>query len=197
MKRRTALKYSGVGLGLSLSGLSLVQLISSCKQEVVAGKTQSVLSQTELEFVYSLCDTVLPETQTPGALEVGVPEFIQVFVSKVYDPEQLSAFRDEILKLDSACASRFGHGLSSCTPIEKHDFVAELESDVVQPPVNIWGNNVNEGSPMSFYKQLKSMMIWGYFSSEKVGKEVLLYQQLAPDYKGCVDVSPETRLPSI
>lgn len=197
MKRRTALKYSGIGLGFSLSGMSLISLISSCKQDVAAGKTASVLSQNELEFIYSLSDTILPETNTPGALAVGAPEFIQLFVSKIYTPEQLSEFRDNIIQLDNSCKEKFNNTLANCTPVEKHEFVASLETGDLTPPVSIWGNPVSEGSPLPFYKQLKSMVLWAYFSSEKVGKEVLLYQQLAPDYKGCVDVTPETRLASI
>ena len=197
MKRRTALKYSGLGLGLSLGGASLISLISSCKEDVAAGKTVSLLSQKELEFVYSISDIILPTTNTPGALDVGAPDFIQHFVSKVYSPEGLSEFRQEIIKLDEECRSKYGKSLSGCSPVEKHEFVKSLESGDLIPSMNIWGNSVSDGSPKPFYKDLKSMVLWAYFSSEKVGKEVLLYQQLAPDYQGCVAVTAETRLPSI
>ena len=40
----------------------------------------------------------------------------------------------------------------------------------------------------SFFAKMKELTLTGYFTSEKVGKEVLNYDPIPGDYKGCRDI---------
>jgi len=185
-------------LGFTLSGSALLSLIASCKSEVSSGVGLQALEKDNFAFMETLAEIILPKTaESPGAGDVQVSSFIDSFVSKVYDEPAIKQFNDDIAILEKECKAKYGKILVSCDDKEKVEFVKGLESSEYEPAVNIWGNQVFEGSEMPFYKQLKSMILWAYFTSEKVGKEVLTYQQLAPDYQGCVDVTAETRLRSI
>lgn len=197
MKRREALKISGKGIGLGLSAGALMNVITSCRNDVNNQVNTRVFSSEEFEFMEELSEVILPKADTPGAKEVEVAAFIDHFVSKVYDNNQLAGFKKNLRKLIGKCRSEFGEEMIQLNAEDKISFVKSLESSDLLPEINIWGNVVDKGSELPFYKQLKSMILWGYFSSEKVGKEVLLYQPLAPGYQGCVDVTEETRLPSV
>lgn len=198
MDRREVLKLSGLGLGFTLSGSALLSLIASCKSEVSNGVGMQALETDNFAFLETLAEIILPKTtESPGAGDVQVSLFLDSFVSKVYDEAKQKQFNNDLAILEKECKAKYGKILVACDDNEKVEFVKGLESSEYEPAVNIWGNQVFEGSEMPFYKQLKSMILWAYFTSEKVGKEVLTYQQLAPDFQGCVDVTAETRLRSI
>ncbi|MEP7266567.1 MAG: gluconate 2-dehydrogenase subunit 3 family protein [Saprospiraceae bacterium] len=197
MNRRESLKLSGLAIGMGISGSALISIISACKQDISAGVNPSILSKDEFLFVEEIAETILPKSNTPGAKDAGVTTFIDHFISRIYTADQLKDFKLDLSVLQQKCQSQFNKALSKCSLEQKKEFVKSIESDKYAPAVSIWGNPVHEGDELPFYKKLKSMILWGYFSSEKVGKEVLLYQQLAPDYQGCVDVNGETRLASI
>lgn len=198
MDRREVLKLSGFGLGLTLSGTTILSLISSCKEDIAKGVTAQAIDKNGFALLEELAEMILPKTlKSPGASEVGVAPFIELFVSKVYNEEKQKQFNADLMVLDKECNTKFGKKLIECDEKQKVDFIKGLESDEYEPAVYIWGNKVSEGGDMPFYKQLKSLILWAYFSSEKVGKEVLVYQQLAPGYEGCIDVTENTRLRSI
>lgn len=198
MKRREALRISGISLGFGISGIGMSSLISSCKQDVASGKSISFLDESQLKFVSTLADVILPATANgPAAIEVKTAEFINHFIDKVYNEEAKSRFSKELEQLIAQCKTLSGKPMNELDDAQKKDFVGKLESDGYVPAKSIWGNPVEDGSPLPFYKELKSLIMMAYFGSEKVGKEVLVYAQLAPNFLGCVDVTSETRLRSI
>lgn len=197
MKRREALKLSGIGLGFTLSGATLMSVISSCKQDLLKELNLQVLNQAEFDILNELSETILPKSDTPGAKDARVAEFIDLFISKIYPEELQIDFKSGLAELNQQCIHLTGKDISSCSSEERIQFISSIEEDNYIAPVSIWGNTVEEGSELPFYKQIKQMSMWGYFSSEIVGKEVLLYQVLAPGYQGCVDLMDEMRIPSV
>ncbi len=197
MKRREAIKISGLGLGFTLSGATLMSVISSCKHDLPKELSLQVLNQSEFEILSELAETILPKSDTPGAKDARVAEFIDLFISKIYPEELQIDFKSGLADLNQQCTAINSKGISSCSSDERNQFLSSIESSDYVAPVSIWGNSVEEGSALPFYKQLKQMVMWGYFSSEIVGKEVLLYQVLAPGYQGCVDITNEMKLPSV
>ncbi len=47
-----------------------------------------------------LANTIIPNTEFPGALAVGVPLEIETYVFNVYEEENISKFRDGLKKLN-------------------------------------------------------------------------------------------------
>ena len=43
---------------------------------------------------------------------------------------------------------------------------------------------MGEQPPVGFYRSLKSMVLWGYLSSEQIGTEVLVYDPVPGEYDG-------------
>ena len=197
MNRRESLKLSGLAIGMGISGSAIISMIASCKQDIASGVKSSILAKEEFLFVEELAEIILPRTKTPGAKDAGVATFLDHFISKIYTADQLKDFKKELSALQQQYQTKYNKTFAESSVDQKNEFVKSLESNNYVPTISIWGNPVHDGEELSFYKKLKSMILWGYFSSEKVGKEVLLYQQLAPNYQGCVDVNSDTRLPSI
>jgi len=64
---------------------------------------------------------------------------------------------------------------------------AEKNSGKFSP--GVWGTAVGKQEPIGFYRSIKSMAIWAYFSSEEIGKNVLAYDPIPGTYEPCIPVS--------
>lgn len=103
------------------------------------------LTQEQLALVGAIADLIIPRTDSPSATDVGVPAFIDVIVSEQY----ADADRDA-----------FAAGLSSLSAGEAAIVALEKAAD-------------RRAEPQRTYWRLKGLVLHGYFTSERVMKDVL------------------------
>ncbi|MEL7113627.1 MAG: gluconate 2-dehydrogenase subunit 3 family protein, partial [Pseudomonadota bacterium] len=48
--------------------------------------------ENEKDAVAALCETIIPTTDTPGAIAAGVPDYIEFMLSEWYDKEERTRF---------------------------------------------------------------------------------------------------------
>jgi hypothetical protein len=122
------------------------------------------LTPSEMEFAAILCDLIIPRTDTPGASDAGVPEFID---------RRLSASPD--------LAVRFRRGLA----LLGADFI-HLPPDRQIGIVSDAGN-APESEAGRFFRLLKDLTIDGYYSSRAGLVEELGWHgnTFLPEFKGC------------
>lgn len=101
MRRRDALKNISLGMGATISAPALVSFISSCGTATDAATTinQTVfspayLNKQQYNVVRLFLDKLLPKTDSPGALEVKVPQIIDALMHKVFDSESQTDFKN-------------------------------------------------------------------------------------------------------
>jgi hypothetical protein len=87
--------------------------------------------------------------------------------------------------LEDECKDQTGKNFINLDEQGKTDFVDAQEAKGGSLPFNLWGNQLGPGENLTFYRELKSMILWGYFTSEKVGTEVLTYNPIPGSYVGC------------
>ena len=94
MDRRNALKNIGKGLGTITLTPSILNLFQSCQNSTTLN---SVFFNNEQFLVVSkLMEIIIPETETPGAISLKLPEFIDAYVYNVRDEDNISS--KEVLK---------------------------------------------------------------------------------------------------
>ncbi len=104
MKRREVLKNISLGMGASISAPALMSLISSCQTvtETASSSTAAVekvfspsyLNKKQYKVVRLFLDKLLPKTDSPGALDVKVPEVIDGLLSKIFDQKSKTDFQN-------------------------------------------------------------------------------------------------------
>ena len=82
MNRREMLLTTARTLGVCSSATMLLGALSSADSEGAPAK--SVLITDQRELVDVLAELIIPPTDTPGAIEAGVPDFIDMIVSDWY-----------------------------------------------------------------------------------------------------------------
>jgi len=124
--------------------------------------TPSAFTPSQLALIGAVADTIIPRTDTPGAVDVGVPAFIDVIVSENYDDSQREAFLAGLDAIDAKARSDRGDGFASLSSDARASVLDALE-----------GNSDRSRDPERTYWRLKSLVIHGYFTSEPVMKDVL------------------------
>ena len=189
MDRRKALKTTGMVAGATAMMPSLLTILQSCKQESRLGWQPLFFVESEAKFISTLVDIILPRTSTPGALDVKVDMFIDKVVAEVYDETAQKQIKSQIALFNAQCEENFGKAFLD---LSDEDRILALErEEKVSAKFNrdVWGTAIGKQEPIGFYRSLKSMALWAYFSSEEIGKNVLSYDPIPGSYKGCIPLT--------
>ncbi|MDA8686540.1 gluconate 2-dehydrogenase subunit 3 family protein [Robiginitalea sp.] len=189
MNRRKALKSAGLLAGASIAVPSILNLLQSCERTSRPEWQPQFFTENEAQLIGALADMILPATSTPGALDVNVDIFIDTLVAKAYAPEAQQAFRDALNALDADCLKNKGDSFVNLNESSKKEFLSEAEQNAGTFNPGVWGTAIGEQKPVGFYRSLKSTMIWAFFSSEQIGKNILSYDPIPGAYHGCIPVS--------
>mgnify|MGYP000598130705 CR=1 FL=1 len=186
MNRRKALKNTGLIAGATVLLPSFLTLLQSCKSEPRLNWQPLFLTQDEAIFISSLVDTILPKTDTPGALEVKADIFLDKVFALTYNEEAQKKIRADIAQFNANCQQKNGASFSDLNTAGKAKALKEAEANSGKFNPGVWGTAVGKQEPVGFYRSIKSMAIWAYLSSEEIGKNVLNYDPIPMVYEGCI-----------
>lgn len=103
MDRRKALQYAALLTGGTIATPIATSLLSGCKVEPKgADFIPQLFSDNQFNFLKAVCNAILPDGEIPGALQTGVPEFIDHVVDKVFDDKTKKEY---LLSLDQLMQS--------------------------------------------------------------------------------------------
>ena len=139
-------------------------LMESCQKN----GPSNLLSEDYQVLLGTIVDIILPKTpQSPGAKEANVQHFVALVVEDCYEDEDRNKI---VLGLNGLLYQGFLK-LSNEEQFEELNRLDHENSD--------------------YFKDLKSLTQWGYFSSELGIKEGLRYNPIPGAYKGCVPYNGE------
>ncbi|WP_236972184.1 gluconate 2-dehydrogenase subunit 3 family protein [Membranihabitans marinus] len=176
MNRRTAIKRTSVIMGAALSAGTIAGLMAGCKAEKKLNWVPQFFTEDESKTLSSLTETILPKTDTPGAIEVGVPEFIDDLIGNFWKEKKQMNFKSQLEKVNSMSQESFGKPY--------YDLSEEDQNTIMDELVAMAKNE----SGKSFFMELKELTFSGYFSSEIIGEQVLNYDPVPGVYIGDIPV---------
>jgi len=168
INRRNLLKNASVLMGSSLTP-GLVHALSEMSHHGNARGTASTtpekedtfrsLDDKQLSFLNLVCELIIPETDTPGAFEAAVPQFIDLMLTDWYADAEKKRFLDGIDSLIKQF--RVDHkGEIAMAPFnEQQDFVYALDVDA-------WQARQVKSDPLPVFATIKELTLIGYYTSE-------------------------------
>ena len=180
MKRREALKNVSLFVSGTLAIPTGSILLNSCSNpSKELGWNPKYLNNEEAFFLSELANTIIPNTEFPGALAVGVPLEIETYVFNVLEKKNISKFKDGLKKLNDFLNN---NSSKSSKPF--------FESNLLEKTKMLNSIQKNKNSEIRIiYMSLKSSVITSYFNSEIGATKVLKYNGpsvVLGSYKGCV-----------
>lgn len=199
MNRREIIKGLALSFGYAVAAPTVVGVLESCSTKSETWKAV-YFSKKEQHFVTHLVDIILPATETPGGLDVNLPQFIDMMSQDMFRSEEKNMFKEG----SEIFASRFKEKFSKDISESSKDEIAKLFAvyfdleEEQQAKVRYMQSKAIEEiaeEELGSYKMYKflfnirSLALFGYFTSEKVGKEVLNFDPIPGRYVPCVPVS--------
>ena len=203
MNRREAIKNLGLGAGFLVVTPTIMSLLQSCKTEVPF--IPSFVSQGEGHALRRIVDLIIPsDDKVPGAVDVGVHSFIDAYWDKVIPEEQqplvkmgfgllADKFRSTFNKeLEAGKTEEFDQLLGTYLKTTKEeqkaydDKMEEFFTAYQADPTTLPDADAGVYSLLS---NVRGMTIWSWKTSQKIGEEVLWYDPVPGQQKGCVSLS--------
>lgn len=194
MNRRDALKGMGLSVGYAIAAPGVLSLLHSCKTEAAVW-TPTFFTQDEANVITNLVDLILPTTDSsPGALDVNVPEFLDIYVAKYYDLERQTTFRNGIKAVTKALGVTDGD--TSKLKVENYDALLAKYLKSTKEEQQSFNNPANKEQEDSIvYKSLtdlRNSAVWAYKTSEEIGENVMAYDPVPGMQQGCVSLDETT-----
>jgi hypothetical protein len=179
MNRRDALKYTGLTFGYALTATSLSTLMTSCQADVESdGWSPSTLSKAQSDLLAEFAETLIPRTETPGAKDVLVHRYIDSFLTGCLNDEDRQTALVGIKGLEDHLNSAGDKKFVQLDDAGRMSILQELNAAAIaaEEPSELQGT----------YLEMKSLVISTFFTSEKIGTEVLAYAPVPGPFKGCI-----------
>ncbi len=135
-----------------------------------------LLSAGELELVGAISEGIIPATDTPGAVEAGVPEFIGLLFSDWFFEAEQAEFRKSLAEIDASAMTRYGTGFVRCSSEEQETLLDEMDEKV-------WNARQAGERSLPPFNRIKALVIYGYYTSE-TGQNVELKVRMDADQDG-------------
>jgi hypothetical protein len=189
MNRREAIEKALLATGLTLSGPVLAALMKGCTARPGLTWPPQFLNEDQAHAVSELAEILIPQTDTPGAREAGVPGFIDELLKHIYTSDEQQKFIAGLTGIDAQAEAMHGKSFNGCTADEKHSLVKKLHDEALasidRGGTDEWWNAAT-GKEMPFILQFKELVVAGYFTSEAGATRVLQYLPVPGPFKGCL-----------
>jgi hypothetical protein len=132
----------------------------------IALKTIEINEEQE-KLLAEIAATIIPQTDTPGAKEVGAHLFVLKMVDDCYEREDQDKFLRGLDELDQSAKKRFKHSFIACTNEQKEQILEGIEKEESFAP-----------EVFAFYEIMKAKTIQGYFTSKYVLVNIMKYEMI-------------------
>lgn len=158
--------------------LSLPSWAQNWTTESVAPTTTSrFLSVADDALLAEIAETIIPETDIPGAKSLGVHTYIQKIVKDCMDTQAQEALENGLYTVGDISKKSKGKDFVAMNPTERTAFLNELLTQVADEETK------------TFYNLVKNLTIRGFTTSEYYLTNIAHYQLVPGFYHGCVPIS--------
>lgn len=143
----------------------------------------SLLTPPRTRVMAALAEAIIPATDTPGASEAGVTEFVAALLDGWLDDDDRDRFLTGLDSVDPAARDRFGRDFASCTPDEQAALVGDLDAELTS-----LRDDPDADETRHFFHDVKRFTLTGWFTSE-VGLEAIGYRTTFAAFEGCAPLT--------
>jgi hypothetical protein len=177
--RREAIKQLALLIGVSLSASSLSALAASFANTTdFKRRSKTLLNPQQLALVRELGELIIPTTDTPGAIAAGVHDFINYQLVYCFSKEDQTFHLKNLDRIAKIAQEEFGKSFIAATKEQQIDLLTRME----KPAAPFTQDDRN------YFKQLKSLVVFGYYTSEIGATQELKYLAIPGGYKGNVKI---------
>jgi gluconate 2-dehydrogenase gamma chain len=182
MDRRELIQRVAALMGGALSSSAIAGVLAGCTAAPVdADVKQSFLTADEMRTVTAMADQIIPKTDTPGAVDVGVPAFIDRMLAGYYQDKERTIIRTGLGAVSTDGAELAGKHFADLTSEQQVTLMTEYDRLAYSPRP--------AGSDPDFFRMIKELTIVGFCTSEAGATKLMNYNQNPGPYRGDVPLA--------
>jgi gluconate 2-dehydrogenase gamma chain len=198
MNRRDALRLLATGAALQLAPGNLLAALREARALLGTQTTVRTLDLHQCATVTAIAELIIPRTDTPGASDVRVTEFIDLIVTEWYDAEERTHFLNGLADMDVRTQAWFGRNFVDSSPRQQTQILTVLGQEMTEEADALQGHvrqhRVSPPQPnKNFYSMVRGLTLMGYYTSEAGATRELDFQMIPGRFDGCVDVRAAAR----
>ena len=200
MKRRQALKNIGLGAGVFIVGPSTFGLLQSCKNEPEYDWQPVFLTASHGFALKKILDVILPASDTPGASDLNIAQFIDSYMDEVVDTERRDRFQSSADAFSRAFKNEYDKEQEEgneeefeniikkylkATPAQQEKYAKRnTETQDAQEQDTELEIDADAGA-YAYLTSVRGMAIWAWKNSEQIGENVMWYDPVPGQYIPC------------
>lgn len=180
MNRRDALSRVALILGGTVIGANA--FLEGCKPgDQKTAAADQPFSPEDVAYLDEIAETIIPETDTPGAKAAQVGTFMTVMVNDCYEPNDQKIFKEGLVLLNEAADKKFSKSFINLSPEQRKSLLLEVDKEAKN-----YMDNKKKEDPKHYFRMLKELTLLGYFTSEPGATKALNYVAVPGKYEGCI-----------
>jgi hypothetical protein len=181
MKKMVAL-FGATTAATVLAGCSVPVAKQFAEQRRNPAQIGKLFSEHEITILYSLCETILPKTDTPSAVEAGCHEFVPHQLQHCHSTQQQDDCIHIINTVDMLANKKFAKTFPLLKPQQQQQILVEIENETT-----------STDAEKEQFRFLKALIVFGYFTSEVGATQALNYQAVPGGFVGSIPVTSDTK----
>lgn len=184
MDRREALKRTAWIMGGAVSAPAIAGILKGCAAKPTIGWKPVFLTMDQGILVSQVAEIIIPKTDTPGAIDTGVPGFIDLMLKDTYTKEDQDYYLAGLNAFDEEAKKEHGDPFVELSAEKQAAFVKKVHDAAVEDAKN------KKGEPKRpFILMTKELTMLGFFTSEPGATQVLQYVAVPGSYHGCIPLA--------
>lgn len=188
LDRRELLHRASMLLGGAVSASAVAGVLAGCTAmpgpaSPPAGAAGAFLTAEESAAVTAMADHIIPRTDTPGALDVGVPAFIDRMLASFYQDREREAVRAGLAQVAADARALRGKSFAALTADEQIELMKRYDREQFDY------TRSNAGGPPHFFRMVKELTIIGFCTSEAGATKTMNYVQTPGPFRGDLPLS--------
>ncbi len=187
LDRRELLHRASLLLGGAISASAASGILAGCVAMPGAATGGGLLSAEETASLTAMADQIIPKTDTPGALDVGVPAFIDRMLAGYYQQRERDVIRSGLQKVNADAQALRGVSFPLLTGDEQVELMKRYDRE--QYDYTRANTSTTPAPPPHFFRLVKELTILGFCTSEAGATRLMYYNPNPGPYRGDLPLS--------
>lgn len=147
-------------------------------------RVNALFMESDVALLDEIGETIIPETDTPGAKAVGIGNFMAMMVLDCYEDKHQKAFTEGLTTFKTKFEEEHGDSFDDAQPDVRTRYLNKLDKE--QREYTEAHRDNPEATP-HYFRMMKELTLLGYFTSEIGCTQARRYIETPGRYDACID----------
>lgn len=196
LKRREAVSRIAMLVGGVFSAPTLFAMEAKNAGVIAEAGTFS-LTDLQRKIVAAVAEHIIPRTTTPGAIDAGVPAFIEMMLNDCYKKPEHVSFKKGV---DNLAKAKFLNqtneaqvAMLTLLEADTKELLKSYSASKVKVGDNVDKDILEGAGGVPFWRVMKELTLLGYYTSEKGTQASFVYEPVPGRFEVISDMKPDQK----